>query len=93
MELLIGLFFAPIGYVFSRVLLEDMLAWYHRLILRLPEWLYKPLGGCGACFTGQLTLWGLMPLFRMEYLSIILFFGIIAINIIIVKTLIYAEKD
>jgi hypothetical protein len=93
MELLIGLFFAPIGYVFTRILMEDALIGYNRLIANLPDWLYKPLGGCGACFTGQLTLWGLLPFFRMDYLSIILYFGIVAINIIIVKILIYAEKD
>lgn len=93
MELLTGLFFAPIGYVFARVLLEDVLISYHRWIATLPDWLYKPLGGCAMCFTGQLTLWGLIPFFRMEYLSIILYFGIISINIIIVKILIYAEKD
>ena len=93
MDLLLGLFFAPIGYVFSRVLLEDMLIPYHRLIARLPDWLYKPLGGCGMCFTGQLTLWGMLPFFRTDYKSIILYFGIVAINIIIVKILIYAQED
>jgi putative flippase GtrA len=27
--------------------------WYQRLIENLPEWLMKPLGGCGVCFSGQ----------------------------------------
>lgn len=93
MDLLFGLFFAPIGFVFSRILLEDMLIGYHRLIAKLPEWLYKPLGGCAMCFTGQLTLWGLLPFVRADYKSIILYFGIIAINIIIVKILTDVKED
>ena len=88
-----GLLFAPIGYVFTRILMEGVLIGYNRLISNLPDWLYKPLGGCGPCFTGQLTLWGMLPMFRMDYLSIILYLGIVSINIIIVKILIYAEKD
>lgn len=27
--------------------------WYQKLINPLPEWLWKPLGGCLKCFTGQ----------------------------------------
>ncbi len=30
---------------------------YQVLIERLPVWLYKPLGGCGVCFTGQSLFW------------------------------------
>jgi hypothetical protein len=30
---------------------------YQRLISNLPLWLNKPLGGCGYCFTGQVSLW------------------------------------
>jgi hypothetical protein len=36
----------------------DMIfAWYQRLINKLPNWLYKPLGGCAKCLTGQVALW------------------------------------
>ena len=31
--------------------------WYQQKIKRLPEYLYKPLGGCYICFTGQICLW------------------------------------
>lgn len=30
---------------------------YQKLIEGLPEWLSKPLGGCGVCFTGQSLFW------------------------------------
>ena len=31
--------------------------WYQRLIANLPEWLWKPLGGCLVCLTGQVCFW------------------------------------
>jgi hypothetical protein len=30
---------------------------YQRLLLRFPEWLAYPLGGCGICFSGQCATW------------------------------------
>ena len=36
------------GMIFAR---------YQRMISGLPEWLNKPLGGCGYCITGQVALW------------------------------------
>lgn len=30
---------------------------YQRLINRLPNFLYKPMGGCAKCLTGQVALW------------------------------------
>lgn len=91
--MIVGVFFSLIGYVYSRILLEDILLPWHRTILKLPTWLYKPLGGCAVCFTGQLTFWGMLPFWKWHYQTIIVYFGIIALNIIIVKTLLYAEKD
>lgn len=32
-------------------------AGYQRLICRLPDWLYNPLGGCHKCLTGQVCFW------------------------------------
>ena len=32
-------------------------SFYQRQINRLPQWLNKPLGGCGICFTGQVAFW------------------------------------
>lgn len=47
-----------IGHVFSNILLyQDMFNWYGRLISRLPGWIYKPLGLCSMCFSGQLAFW------------------------------------
>jgi hypothetical protein len=36
---------------------DDIFYWYRNMIRYLPTWLYKPLGGCYACFTGQVCLW------------------------------------
>jgi hypothetical protein len=48
-----------IAFVFSYILTDEgeIMAWYYRLILRLPDWLFKPLGGCGRCLAGQIGLW------------------------------------
>jgi hypothetical protein len=73
--------------------MEDLLVSYTRLLHRLPEWLGKPLGLCAVCFTGQLTLWAMLPFVRWTYLGIIEYIGVIAINMIIVKFLMYVEKD
>ena len=32
-------------------------SWYQKLIDPLPEYLWKPLGGCLHCFTGQVCFW------------------------------------
>lgn len=82
-----GLLFSVIGYVFTEILLDDLLYFYDRWLDKLPEWLQKPLGRCSVCFTGQLSLWGMMPFLRFNYESIIMYFGIISINMIIVKIL------
>lgn len=36
---------------------NTILGWYGKLIKKLPFWLYKPLGGCVACMTGQVAMW------------------------------------
>ncbi len=49
---------AIIAYVFILLTEEGMIfAWWYKLIRRLPDVLYKPLGGCQACFSGQVSLW------------------------------------
>ena len=35
----------------------NIFAPYQRLIARLPDWLYNPLGGCHKCLTGQVCFW------------------------------------
>jgi len=47
------------AYMFSAIIQKDnsILSWYGNLIKRLPIWLYRPLGGCYICFTGQVCLW------------------------------------
>ncbi len=47
-----------IVYIFYTLTDDGMIfAWYRRLIERLPDYLYKPLGGCFVCVTGQVLLW------------------------------------
>lgn len=50
---------AIIAYVFILLTEDKMIfAWYGRLIGRIKsDWLYKPLGGCLACFGGQCAMW------------------------------------
>lgn len=36
---------------------DEIFARYRRLIMKLPDWLNKPLGSCHRCFTGQVMLW------------------------------------
>ncbi len=36
---------------------DDIFYWYQNMISYLPVWLFKPLGGCYICFTGQVCLW------------------------------------
>ncbi len=86
----IGLFFPFIGYAISRILIGDYI---EGLLTRLPGWLNKPLGLCGVCLTGQLSLWGLLPFVTWDYRGVVTYVGIISLNMIVTKILIYAEKD
>jgi len=88
-----GLYIAVITYAFTRILMEDMLLGYARFLYTLPEWLGKPLGLCAVCFTGQLSLWALLPFVVWDFPGIIAYLGTVSLNMIIVKFLIYAEKD
>ena len=50
---------AIIAYVFILLTEDKMIfSWYGRLIERInQDWVYKPLGGCLACFSGQCAFW------------------------------------
>lgn len=57
-ELLITLKLTLIVYVFTAIGEPDMIfAWYQKLIGKLPNYLYFPLGGCHKCMTGQVLFW------------------------------------
>ena len=43
---------------------------YNKLIEKVPEWLYKPLGGCDYCFTGQVALWYFLFYYGFDFLII-----------------------
>lgn len=42
-------------------------AWYQKLIGNLPEWLWKPLGGCVMCLCGQVLFWAYLIIHVQEY--------------------------
>lgn len=44
-----------------------ILAWYQKLIENLPEWLWKPLGGCVMCVCGQVLFWSYLILHFKDY--------------------------
>lgn len=47
-----------IASMFSFLGEPDMIfGFYRKLIMRLPDWLNKPLGSCNLCITGQACLW------------------------------------
>jgi len=48
-----------IAFMFCAISQKEgsILNWYQKLIRKLPEWLFRPLGGCYICFTGQVCLW------------------------------------
>jgi len=47
------------GWVFVMILTKEgmIFGWWGKLILRFPEWLSEPLGGCEYCIAGQMALW------------------------------------
>lgn len=36
---------------------DQIFSWYRKLIMKLPDWLNKPLGSCHLCLTGQVCFW------------------------------------
>ena len=44
-----------------------ILDWYQKLIGRLPEVLWKPLGGCLKCFSGQVGFWFYLIVYLEDY--------------------------
>jgi hypothetical protein len=85
-----AIMFSFIGFAYTNIVLND-LAWpikQHLLFNdKIPDWIRKPLGGCSICFTGQLTLWGSIPLVEWNYVGIISWIGIVSLNMIIVLML------
>jgi len=35
----------------------SVFGWYQKLIGNLPDWLWRPMGGCSMCLTGQVLFW------------------------------------
>ena len=68
-------------------------SWYQRLISNLPEWLWKPLGGCVSCLSGQVCFWYFL-ITRIKDYNIIdhLFFTAAGIFLVNIYTTLY-EKD
>lgn len=72
-----------IAYMFVALGEPDMIfAPYQKLISKLPEWLNKPLGGCGYCFCGQFSMW--YYLFTQKF-DLIEFLFFISLSIFLIK--------
>ena len=57
-----------IASVFSFLGEPDMIfSWYRKRIMRLPDWLNKPLGSCHVCFTGQVCFWYYLIVYFNSY--------------------------
>ena len=57
-----------IASVFSFLGEPDMIfAWYRKLIMKLPDWLNRPLGSCHLCFTGQACFWYYLIVYFSSY--------------------------
>lgn len=67
----------------------SIFSWYQRLIDPLPEWLWRPLGGCEMCLTGQVLFW--YYLFTMNEYNIIehLFYPSAGIFLVVIYGFIY----
>ena len=88
MELLTFIFFScALSFVFVEILTEpnEIFYSYYNAIRKLPEWLFKPLGGCLLCFTGQVTFWSYIFSFDYEltYKFIFIHLSVVAIAIFI----------
>lgn len=82
-----------IAYVFYRLTEpEQIFAFYGKLISGLPEWLWKPLGGCVRCFVGQVCFWAflfLQPYNIIEHL----FFASAGIFLTFIYDIIYNHHE
>ena len=58
----------------------EVLGWYENLISRLPEWIYKPLGGCAKCFAGQIALWSYFIHPNGIFIHVLFIFSTIAVT-------------
>lgn len=90
-----GLFLSVIGFVFTKVLMTDVLFFYKQFLHnKVPAVIGKPFGLCSTCFTGQISLWFSLPLVTWNYVGILSFIGVVSINIIVVLILNkYVETD
>ena len=59
-----------IASVFSFLGEPDMIfAWYRKLIMRLPDYLNKPLGSCHLCISGQACFWGYLIIYDYSFID------------------------
>jgi len=83
---------AVISWVFVRLGEPgEIFDWYQRLIGRLPERLWKPLGGCSKCLAGQIAFWYFI-FFKKYNLFDHLFFVSATIFLVLLIDLIYGIK-
>jgi len=68
----------------------NIFSWYQKLIEGLPDWLWKPLGGCDRCCVGQTLFWAYLVIHFKDY-NIInhLFYPAAGIFLIVIYDYIY----
>ena len=90
--MLVALYIAIFTVVFTEMLITkgNIFSFYSQWIERLPEWLYKPLGGCPKCMAGQVALWGYLLLPGYKLLDHIVFV-VVAIFLTEILTLLYGK--
>ena len=67
-------------------------AWYGKLINNLPDWLNKPLGGCGYCMTGQAALWFFIFTKPFDLFNLLFFISLSIFFISIYEIIWYYER-
>jgi hypothetical protein len=85
---------AVTAYVITNVLTQpDMiLEPLYKVLMKLPNWLHKPLISCSYCFGGQLALWTFFVLFDYNFLNHIYFISLTIFIITLINKLHYGTS-
>jgi hypothetical protein len=84
-----------ISFIFVKLGDPEMIfSFYQKKIANLPDWLYKPIGGCEKCFGGQVCFWYYLIVHFKDYNVIDhLFYPACGIFFVTIYTLIYDFKE
>lgn len=72
----------------------EIFAFYQRWINKLPEYLWKPLGGCFKCFAGQVAFWYFIFFKEYDLIEHLFFVSAVILFVMIInKIYCYAKND